>query len=218
MIMKMKLILTLFIAVQLLIANAQDSTKITIPNFQDKYSEYVTKLEAGDTDIDYQDFRFSFIESEQFILATKQIVLQNQLKTEMYQEYHNENYQEAMKLAKQILSFDYTSLDAHKILRHCYQDQDDKDNFEKYLNIQLGLFQSIITSGDGRSCATGWKVIQVSEEYFVLHILKANKEKQSLVTEGGLCDQLDVVMEDGTKRTFYFDVSKVFEGYKKLKM
>ncbi|WP_160366857.1 DUF4919 domain-containing protein [Sphingobacteruim zhuxiongii] len=216
--MKMKLILTLFIAVQLLIANAQDSTKITIPNFQDKYSEYVTKLEAGDTDIDYQDFRFSFIESEQFILATKQIVLQNQLKTEMYQEYHNENYQEAMKLAKQILSFDYTSLDAHKILRHCYQDQDDKDNFEKYLNIQLGLFQSIITSGDGRSCATGWKVIQVSEEYFVLHILKANKEKQSLVTEGGLCDQLDVVMEDGTKRTFYFDVSKVFEGYKKLKM
>lgn len=216
--MKMKLILTLFIAVQLLIANAQDSTKITIPNFQDKYSEYVTKLEAGDTDIDYQDFRFSFIESEQFILATKQIVLQNQLKTEMYQEYHNENYQEAMKLAKQILSLDYTSLEAHKILRHCYQDQDDKDNFEKYLNIQLGLFQSIITSGDGRSCATGWKVIQVSEEYFVLHILKANKEKQSLVTEGGLCDQLDVVMEDGTKRTFYFDVSKVFEGYKKLKM
>ncbi len=216
--MKIKLMLTTIIWLQLLLVNAQDSTKITIPNFQDKYCEYVTKLEAGDLAIDYQDFRFSFIESEQFIVATKQILVQDQIRTKMYQEYHNENYQEAMKLAKQILSLDYTSLEAHKILRHCYQDLDDKDNFEKYLNIQLGLFQSIISSGDGRTCATGWKVIQVAEEYFILNILKAKKESQSLITEGGLCDQLDVVMEDGTKRTFYFDVSKVFEGYKKLEL
>ena len=42
------------------------NTKIEIPPFNDKYSEYVKQLENGKTDIDYVDFRNSFLDSKQF--------------------------------------------------------------------------------------------------------------------------------------------------------
>jgi hypothetical protein len=38
-----------------------------VPDFNYKYSEYVQKLESGETKIDYKDFRFSFVESKQFM-------------------------------------------------------------------------------------------------------------------------------------------------------
>jgi hypothetical protein len=47
--------LTVFLLTQTLFFFGQD-TKIEIPNFNDKYSEYVKQLENGKTDIDYVDF------------------------------------------------------------------------------------------------------------------------------------------------------------------
>lgn len=47
----------------------QPKPELSIPEFNDKYCEYIKKLEAGQTDIDYQDFRYSFLESEQFKVA-----------------------------------------------------------------------------------------------------------------------------------------------------
>jgi hypothetical protein len=41
-------------------------TKIEIPGFGDKYSKYVQQLEAGHLDIDYTDFRNSFLSSRLF--------------------------------------------------------------------------------------------------------------------------------------------------------
>lgn len=38
---------------------------------------------------------------------------------------------------------------------------------------------------------------------------------QSLDNNGGFCDTMDVQTKEGNK-TFYFAVTKVFEGYKKM--
>src|SRR5262245_27293080 len=79
---------------------------ITIPNFNDRYSEYVKKLEEGKTDIDYVDFRHSFLESKQFPLKGTNY---DSLKTQVYTEIKNKNYQEVIRLTKAMLSIDYTS-------------------------------------------------------------------------------------------------------------
>jgi hypothetical protein len=44
---------------------AQNS-KFENPAFNDKYSEYVNQLENGDLNIDYADFRNSFLDSKKF--------------------------------------------------------------------------------------------------------------------------------------------------------
>lgn len=193
----------------------QSSAEVEVPKFNDKYSEYVKKLEAGQTDIDYQDFRFSFIESEQFKIASAKSTEFDSLKKEMYTKMDKSEYEEIIKITKQMLSIDYTSMIAHKILRQTYKIVGDTANAAKYKTIQFGLLNSIVKKGDGQTCETAWPVIQLSEEYFILEMVGAELKKQSIDNEGGLCDKMEVKV-DGKKKTYYFETSKIFQGYKKL--
>jgi len=193
----------------------QATPQVVIPNFSDKFCDYVKKLEAGETDIDYQDFRFSFIESEQFKIANDKSTEFDSLKKEMYQQMGKSNYQQLIQITKQMLSIDYISMIAHKILRQTYKITGDTINAAKYKTIQFGLLNSIVKNGDGKTCETAWPVIQIDEEYFILEMVGAKLQKQSIDNDGGLCDKMEVKV-DGNKRTYYFETTKVFEGYNKL--
>ncbi len=193
----------------------QKNAQIDIPKFNDKYCDYIKKLEAGETDIDYQDFRFSLLESKQFGVINKNFKEFEELKDEMYKQMEKSNYPEIINLTKQMLSIDYTSMIAHKILRQTYKITGDTINAAKYKTIQFGLMNSIIKKGDGTSCSTAWPVIRVEEEYFILSMIGAKLQSQSTSKDGGLCDKMEVVV-DGKEKTYYFEISKVFEGYKKM--
>ncbi|MDR2474306.1 MAG: DUF4919 domain-containing protein, partial [Bacteroidales bacterium] len=100
---------------------------------------------------------------------------------------------------------------AHKILGQACQMLNDTLNARKYTEIQFGLMNSIINSGDGRSCKTAWKVIQISEEYFLFQILNAKIKSQNLlISDQKTCEEMVVEM-NGVEQAFYFDVSKIFE-------
>ncbi len=189
--------------------------EVIVPNFNDKYSEYVQKLESGETNIDYKAFRFSFIESEQFIVAHKKSSILDSLKRDMYAQMNKSDYQRIIKVTKEMLSIDYTSLIAHKILRQTYRIIGDSINAKKYNNIQFGLLRSITDKGNGKSYETAWQVIQIEEEYFMLNMMDAKLLKQNICKKKGLYDKLEVNTDEGNK-TYYFETSKVFEGYTKV--
>ena len=46
-------------------------------------------------------------------------------------------------------------------------------------------------------------------------MLKAKVVKQSKIENGGIFDMMEVVV-NGEKRIYYFEISKIFAGYKKL--
>jgi hypothetical protein len=125
------------------------------------------------------------------------------------------SYEEIVKLTKQMLSIDYTSMFAHKVLRQTYKIIGDTVNAEKYKAIQFGLLNSIVKKGNGQSCATSWPVIQIEEEYFILEMIGAKLQKQGVDNDGGHCDKMEVKV-DGITKIYYFETSKVFDGYKKL--
>ena len=77
--------------------------------------------------------------------------------------------------------------------------------------VYYGLVTSIVTSGDGKTPKTAYKVVSVSEEYTVLNHIGANLKKQSLVETW---DQMDVELR-GKDETIYFDASVVLEGERK---
>lgn len=192
----------------------QKDPEVIVPAFNDKFSGFVKNLEAGQTDIDYQEFRFSFIESEQFKIAGKRSSEFDSLKREMYGQMDKSNFEEIISITKQMLSIDYTSMLAHKILRQTYKIIGDTTNAAKYKTIQFGLMNSIVKNGDGKTCETAWPVIQIEEEYFILDMVGAELQSQSVVRGIGICDEMEVKV-DGKKKTYYFETSKVFEGYKK---
>jgi len=211
-----KLLLCWLLAVLVLShpAWAQDGSKVAVPGHNDKYSKLVEKLEAGQTNINYREFRESFLESEQFKVVSTQKPDLGTLRQAMHELMKKSKYAEVIDVAKKMLSIDYTDMEAHKILQQTYKIQGDALNRNKYHDIEFGLLNSIVKGGDGKTCQTSWSVIQVTEEYFILDMIGAKVLKQSIDNTGGLCDKMEVETERG-KEVYYFDVSKVFQGYKK---
>lgn len=113
------------------------ATKIEIPNFDDKYSEYVKQLESGKTEIEYVDFRNSFLQSKQFIKKSKNY---DSLKKLVYAEIKNKNYSEVVRLTKAMLSIDYTILCAHKYLQQTYKILGDTTNRISITTLSLDFY------------------------------------------------------------------------------
>lgn len=61
----------------------QTGRDIIVPKFGDKYSECVEQLELGNTDINYKEFRESFIESAQFKIASSKSIEFKSMKKEL---------------------------------------------------------------------------------------------------------------------------------------
>jgi Domain of unknown function (DUF4919) len=210
----MKNITPLALLVSLLLPTfvfAQD-IKILTPNYNDKYSKYVNQLEAGDLNIDYTDFRNSFVESKQFRRKGGNY---DSLKKQVFSEIKNKNYSEVITLTKEMLSIDYTSMFAHKYLQQSYKILGDTINQKKYHEIEFGLLNSIIKSGDGKTCETGWHVTQIEEEYFILNIIGVQVKSQNISTSGqNACDKMIVSTENG-EQTYYFEANLVFKAEEK---
>ena len=202
--------LTVFLILKSIFTFSQD-TKIEIPNFNDKYSNYVKQLESGTTDIDYTDFRNSFLESEQF--SNKHSQVYDSLKKEIYNKIKDNNFNAVIDLTKAMLSIDYTSMFAHMYLQKTYQILGDTANRNKYHDIEFGLINSIIKSGDGKTCKTGWHVTQIEEEYFIIHVVLDADFQEQAISSGGknTCDKMVLKTADGELVTYYFEANKVFE-------
>ncbi|MFP9113016.1 hypothetical protein ACLI1A_03695 [Flavobacterium sp. RHBU_3] len=102
---------------QLTICTAQED-KIKIPDTNDKYAEYVKKLENGETDIDYTDFRNSFVDSKMF---SKKSTNYRDIQKKLFEAINKGDYNEVIKAAKAMLSIDYTSMTAHMYLQKTYK-------------------------------------------------------------------------------------------------
>jgi hypothetical protein len=188
--------------------------EIQKPAFDDKYSHYVEQLESGQTNIDYADFRNSFLQSGQF---AKKGMNYDKLKSQVFSAIKNNNYQEVIRLTKAMLSIDYTSMFAHKFLQQTYGILGDTLNQKKYHDIEFGLLYSIINSGDGKSCERGWHVTQIEEEYFILSMMGAQLQSQSTSdSPKNQCDRMVVKTQDGEVNTYYFEANKVFEMERKM--
>ena len=103
---------------------------------------------------------------------------------------------------------------AHKMLQQTYKILGDESNRKKYHDIEFGLLRSIVKNGDGKSCKTGWPVVQIDEEYFVLEMLGAKLIQQSIESKGDMCDRMEVSTKEGTA-VYYFGITKILEGNEK---
>jgi hypothetical protein len=196
-------------------ARAKDDARITVPPFDDTYSKTVRKLESGQTDIDYRAFRESFLESKQFKVAAEKRDEFDRLQKALPALMDQSKYAEIIQTTKKILGIDYTNMRAQKILYQTYKILKDEPNGQKYHDIEIGLLKSIVRNGDGKTCKTAWPVIQISEEYFILDMIDAKLETQSIDEKGGFCDKMEVSTDKG-KAVYYFGITKVFEGRAKL--
>jgi hypothetical protein len=63
--------------------------------------------------------------------------------------------------------------------------------------VARGLIKSIMDSGDGKTCKSGWEAASADEEYFVPDLLGARPKKQALVMGSPSGHVLDASGKDG---------------------
>ena len=129
----------------------------------------------------------------------------------------SKSYKAAFELCKKELEKSPCSLDLLFKAKYCYYNLGENNGL--YLNQIRMILGVILSSGDGRTEETAFKVLAVSDEYCILYsVFGVYIKKQALI---GHCDRMTVYEEKDpdTLYEIYFDVSlhlsklsKMFEG------
>lgn len=93
-----------------------------------------------------------------------------------------------------------------------YKSLDAKENEDFHAALVLGLADSVLSSGDGRSPETAFVLVSLSEERFVLGVLRVKKLHQALVEHDGR--HYDMWSAEGRKTgkkfSIYFDIERPY--------
>jgi len=196
--------------------NSQSAIHANIPNFDDSYYKAVTALKANNLTIDYKNFRESFIKSGQYKTAYKSRATMANLKRQLFEHRFHSRLDSIITVSKEILDLDYTNIAIHKVLEDTYTSLDDSENAKRHGTIRDGLLKSITDNGDGKSHATAWSIVNVSEQYFILDALKCTVVNQERLEHNGVYYET-TVMENGIKKTYYFDATKLVQAKKDIR-
>ena len=118
--------------------------------------------------------------------------------------YKAKDNKKVVELSKSWIEKVPVDADIHFMRAQALKKVGDLEGFSYHWYCFYGLIHSIASSGDGKTPETAFKVISVSEEYYLLNEIGAEVIEQSLDYP---CDVMKVLLRDGTEATFYFNVS-----------
>lgn len=180
----------------------------------DKFKEYASKLRAGDAKVDYTALRMSSMASDEKDAGQPD----RELRKKMVVAFNAKKYKEAIQLGNDTLKTGLLDSETHMILALAHQHAGNKEKHEFHKNVYLGLVNSILASGDGRSTKTAYVVINVAEEYAVLTALELKRGSQALLNEDGKKFDVLTVQNPQTNESekVYFNIDNVWKGYENL--
>ena len=173
----------------------------------DLYAQLVARAESGDETVDWGALRRAYLKSPAFDRARGAADRLLELRKAMFAAMAAHDHAAVLARARESLDLVYIDLEAQKARAQACAVMKDTECEKRGRRIELGLLRSIISSGDGLSCASAWQVVTVDEEYFILRMSNDEWHRQTLVQERDkICDKMDVTDEAGQPQTHYFDV------------
>lgn len=183
-----------------------------IPGFaaepEKTYEQWVAMAEAGESGVDYAALRLAYVRSPSYDGYGSGW---QDAKSEFIQAASRRDCAKAFTAADAIRKSDYTYPLLHLTLANCYRDQGDAEHAKREQAVFDGLREALFKSGDGKSPASAFVVMTMSEEYFVLIWRKLNPQGQALVHEGEHnYDRMEGVNESGGTEVLYFNIDAMF--------
>jgi hypothetical protein len=167
----------------------------------------VAHAKAGDPTVDFLAMRMAYLESPEFARGEAAKARVRELRQLMFAAMDARNHSAVRDRARETLALVYIDLDAQKAQSQACAALHDDACASRGKRVEMGLLKSIVSTGDGHSCASGWKVVTIDEEYFVLQMIDTKVRRQSIAQEGPhVCDKMEVADSDGQAQTYYFDI------------
>jgi hypothetical protein len=183
--------------------------KIVLPNDGDEYSKLVARAASGDKTLDFHALRLAYLHSaarrrENFDQAIKR-------RDALMAALEADDIARARDVATEMISSNYIDMWGHKFRRQaCAALHDDACAAQGHF-VEFGLLESIVKTGDGKTCPTGWDVVTVTEEYFMVDMTESQPLRQYIVGGKPPCDAIIAVDKDGKQTTYFFKIDTVLK-------
>ena len=190
--------LTLFLAASLLACG---------PATAQAYSEYVGRLAAGDTEIDYLAFRLAYAESDAYDPYSAEARDRSHRLLEFF--FDAADLSSAQSVVDSALAINYTDIDAHIVASMMADEQQDSTRALYHRAIANGRDEAILEQAEGTTPKAPLRVISVDEELTILIVLGLDVSGRTMVDcNSSRCDRIWVRnLETGETHALYFDVS-----------
>jgi hypothetical protein len=181
---------------------------------------------ASCNDVDYEAMRLQFASREDFkpyaIAAFEKALIDEAMKA-----WKTGDIVKATEMLNKVLAAYPVSIMAHRVFADMAQRLIEKtedpqykkglrDLEKKHRTLCEGLLKSILSSGDGKTAKTAYKVITIPEEYMVLWYLGLQFEVVALEHDGTKSfDVITAKNRAGGKEKLYFDVTILMNSQKK---
>jgi hypothetical protein len=176
-----------------------------------KYQDLVARAEQGDATLDYTALRLSYADADTYDpYAMKTQALFSQA----WQAFQAKDCKTALEKIDEFLKVNYVTIPLHFVRSDCLKQAGDDAGAAREEAIGRGLATSLMNSGDGKTPATAYVVVTLSEEGFVETALGFHEAQQALIQDNGhVYDQITGPDEKtGETRSAYFDVGALFAG------
>lgn len=130
-----------------------------------------------------------------------------------YQGGEDTDLHQLKEMGVQVLKEHPFDLRALLIMVDIAHHTEDDELSKKLRNKLINLLSTVVNSGNGESCETGFHVTSVSDEYIILEYLQLSRKKQSLV---GFCDLQEVENNERGITRIYFNIKPILESAQKM--
>jgi hypothetical protein len=170
------------------------------------YAALVTAAKDGDPGVDYTVMRQSYTRTPDYDPFGRKT---DGLMHDAQAAYIAGDCKTALAKFKMALAFNFTLSDAHALSADCLEKAGDKNGMAREEAIAQGLFNSIGSTGTGRTPKTALWVVTRHEEIVVFALAGLDgKGQTTLSTDQGPVDKFTVTdVKTGKTGTMYFNVS-----------
>jgi hypothetical protein len=135
----------------------------------------------------------------------------------MEKAFDAKDYAKAAELAEAVLDYEFVNRGLHLATANAYKEANNSDREKFHAGIADKLLKAMLSSADGKTAKTAFKVQSIREEYIIMRELGYQVSSQSLIMDPnyGSFDMLEGNDKDGKSGSFYFDINSFFGGASK---
>ena len=187
------------------------SPMIAVADPAGDYAALVTAAKEGDPGTDYTAMRqaYAMIPAyDPYGAKTSEFMKDGEA------AYVAKDCKKALEKFSAAIAASFILSDAHALVADCLEQTGDKDGEKREEQIAQGLFDSIITSGDGQKPETAFHIVTMHEEETIMAIAGVNgTARELLTTDAGPVDKISISdAKTGDKGAIYFNLSAIMIG------
>lgn len=173
------------------------------------YPKLMSRLVAYDTTltiVDYRHLYYGYIFQKEYQPYWRSSDEEKLLKFYRSKKISKNDYDKIIELAQHSINEFPFDLRQMNFMGYIYHLKGDEEMALKINQRFHGTFSAIMSTGDGKTCETGYHVISVSHEYVFLNLFQFVMTSQALM---GNCDYLSLQKDQRNIDGVYFNIKEL---------